>query len=194
MTSVKNPARPAQIRLLISICLPVLLAVVISGCGDQAGAPSGAAPPAAAVPVHVTATLPASSRIPDPPEGAETTAYAPDVTPQFLLDIKDNTKAKTIARYQFAVAHKDALAQVPCYCGCALYMHPHTSLESCYIRQVQADGKIVYTDHSTSCDICSGEVTMMMAQFANTPLKALRDAIHAKYSYTSVWTDTPPIQ
>jgi hypothetical protein len=28
----------------------------------------------------------------------------------------------------------------------------------------------------------------------NTPLPAIREAIHKKFGYTNVWTDTPPIQ
>jgi len=194
-TQPSVPAPPAgrvqQVRVLIAVGLPLLLAIAIAGCGDQAAPSAG---PANAPVVHVTTTVPPNKREPDPPEGAETTAYAPGTTPQFLVNFKDPSQAKAIARYAFAATHMDALAQMPCYCGCALYQHAHTSLQSCYIRQVQSDGKIVYTDHSESCDICTGEVDMMMQMIASTPLTALRQQIATKYGYTGVWTDTPPIQ
>ncbi len=185
--------RPGQVRLLIALALPLLIAVAIAGCGDQAGAPA-ASQNAPQVMVHSTATVAPGQRVPDPKEGAEDTAYAPGVTPQFLVNLKDSTKDKTIARYAFAVSHAADLSKMPCYCGCALYQHAHTSLQSCYIRSIGADGKIVYTDHSTSCDICTGEVDLMMQVAPNTPLTAIRQAIHQKFGYTNVWTDTPPIE
>ncbi|HET7079111.1 MAG TPA: PCYCGC motif-containing (lipo)protein [Chloroflexia bacterium] len=185
--------RPGQVRLLIALALPLLIAVAIAGCGDQAGAP--AAPTSAPqVMVHSTATVAPGQKVPDPKEGAEDTAYAPGVTPQFLVNLKDSTKDKTIARYAFAVSHAADLSKIPCYCGCALYQHAHTSLQSCYMRSIGADGTIVYTDHSTSCDICTGEVDLMMQVAPNTPLTAIRQAIHQKFGYTNVWTDTPPIE
>jgi hypothetical protein len=185
--------RPGQVRLLIALALPLLIAVAIAGCGDQAGAP--AAPTSAPqIMVHSTATVAPGQREPDPKEGAEDTAYAPGVTPQFLVNLKDSTKDKTIARYAFAVSHAADLSKIPCYCGCALYQHAHTSLQSCYMRSIGADGTIVYTDHSTSCDICTGEVDLMMQVAPNTPLTAIRQAIHQKFGYTNVWTDTPPIE
>jgi hypothetical protein len=190
-------SRPGQVRLLIALALPLLIAAAIAGCGDQASAPaaSTSAPTTAPqVMVHSTATVAPGQKIPDPKEGAEDTAYAPGVTPQFLVNLKDSTKDKTIARYAFAVSHAADLSKIPCYCGCALYQHAHTSLQSCYMRSIGPDGKIVYTDHSTSCDICTGEVDFMMQVAAGTPLPAIRDAIHKKFGYTNVWTDTPPIQ
>jgi hypothetical protein len=186
-------SRPRQVRLLIALALPLLIAIAIAGCGDQAGAPA-ASTSAPQVMVHSTATVAPGQKVPDPKEGAEDTAYAPGVTPQFLVNLKDNTKDKTIARYAFAVSHAADLSKIPCYCGCALYQHAHTSLQSCYMRSVGPDGTIVYTDHSTSCDICTGEVDLMMQVAPNTPLPAIRDAIHKKFGYTNVWTDTPPIQ
>jgi Protein of unknown function with PCYCGC motif len=185
--------RPGQVRLLIALALPLLIAVAIAGCGDQAGAPA-ASQSAPQVIVHSTATVAPGQKVPDPKEGAEDTAYAPDVTPQFLVNLKDSTKDKTTARYAFAVSHAADLSKMPCYCGCALYQHAHTSLQSCYIRSIGADGTVVYTDHSTSCDICTGEVDLMMQVAPNTPLTAIRQAIHQKFGYTNVWTDTPPIE
>lgn len=191
---IRSPLNPQQIRLLIAFALPLLIAVVLAGCGEQ---PSGASPAgsAPAAVVHVTATANPAKLVPDPPEGAEATAYARDATPQFIANMPaGRDKDRATRRYAFAATHMDVLAQMPCYCGCAIYQHMHTSLKSCFIRSVAADGKIVYTDHSITCDICTGEVDMVENLVAGTPLKLLRDQIHAKYSYTGVWTDTPPIQ
>ncbi len=190
-----------RVRMAVAFALPILIAGVIAGCGNQpsTGA-TGAVPPAAnsapapAAQVHVTATARPSSLVPDPPDAAETTAYAVGITPQFIVNTTEPHKDKIAARYAFAAAHPDALAQMPCYCGCAIYMHQHTSLQNCYLRALQPDGKVVYTDHSLTCDICAGEVDMMMALLDNTPLKSIRDQIAKKYGYTGVWTDTPPIQ
>jgi hypothetical protein len=190
--AVARTAAQQRVRLSFALGLPLLLAMAIAGCGDQA-APAGQAPAAQAV-VHVTATVAPNKRVPDPPEGAEATAYAPGVTPAFLVNLKDSQKDKITARYQFAAAHKDALAQIPCYCGCALYQHAHTSLQSCFLRSIGADGSLVYTDHSVTCDICTGEADMMMRLISTTPIAALRDQIGKKYGYTGVWTDTPPVQ
>ena len=177
-------------RLTVALALPILIAGVIAGCGDQAST-GGSAPVAQ---VHVTATARPSSLVPDPVDAAETTAYALGITPQFIVNTTQPRKDKIAARYAFAASHPDALAQMPCYCGCAIYMHQHTSLQTCYLRSIQADGKVVYTDHSLTCDICAGEVDMMMSMMDNTPLKAIRESIAKKYGYTGVWTDTPPIQ
>jgi len=181
-------------RMTVALALPILIAAVIAGCGDQAGAGSSASAPAPVAQVHVTATARPSSLVPDPADAAETTAYALGITPQFIVNTTEPHKDKIAARYAFAAAHPDALAQMPCYCGCAIYQHQHTSLQSCYLRSIQPDGKVVYTDHSLTCDICAGEVDMMMSMMDNTPLKAIRDGIAKKYGYTGVWTDTPPIQ
>ena len=183
-------AKLGSLKIGIALALPLLIAVVIAGCGDGAGSGAAGQPAGVAV-VHVTATVAPSQRVPDPKEVVETVAAG--VTPQFLLTTKYD-KDKAIARYAFAAAHPNDLAGIPCFCGCALYEHAHTSLQSCYMKSVGADGKITFTDHSVTCDICTGEVDMMMAAAPGTPLTALRAQIEKKYSYTGVWTDTPPIQ
>ena len=54
--------------------------------------------------------------------------------------------------YQFAVANPDALANVPCYCGCGAIGH-HSNL-ACYVKETGADGKPVFDDHAMGCSIC----------------------------------------
>ena len=43
--------------------------------------------------------------------------------------------------YQFAVANPDALKNVPCYCGCGAM--GHTSNLSCYVKEMDGNGKVV---------------------------------------------------
>jgi hypothetical protein len=175
-----------QLRVLAALAMPLLMAFLISACDSSGG---GAATPTTQARVHVT-TTPAPNRIvPDPVEKAETTAAK--TLPSFATAANPAIQAL----YQGAMDHPDAYSVIPCYCGCAMYEHPHMSLMSCFISSTAADGSITWTDHSMNCDICTGIAEMTVAGVqANTPLAQLREAVHAKFKYTNVWTDTPPIQ
>ena len=171
-----------QVRLGVALALPLVLALIISACDQGGGATSGTAR------VHVTATP--AHFVPDPPEQVETTTGA---LPSFLNG--KNVSAKVPALYQGALDKSEIYNQFPCYCGCAIYETSHTSLLSCYIKDKAADGAVTWTDHSTSCDICTGVAQMILDGTAQgTPLAQIREEVHAKYKYTGVWTDTPPIQ
>ncbi|MCX7670692.1 MAG: PCYCGC domain-containing protein [Anaerolineae bacterium] len=54
--------------------------------------------------------------------------------------------------YQFAIANPDALANVPCYCGCGAI--GHKSNLACYVRQFDAAGRPVFDTHALGCSIC----------------------------------------
>lgn len=54
--------------------------------------------------------------------------------------------------YQFAAANPAPLKNVPCYCGCGAI--GHKSNYDCYIKDVQADGKIVFDQHALGCSLC----------------------------------------
>jgi uncharacterized protein with PCYCGC motif len=54
--------------------------------------------------------------------------------------------------YQFAAGNPAPLKNVPCYCGCGAI--GHTSNYSCYIKNVQADGKIIFDQHALGCSLC----------------------------------------
>ncbi len=62
--------------------------------------------------------------------------------------------------YRFAVANPDALKNVPCYCGCGAM--GHTSNYSCYIKNVNADGKVVFDKHALGCSVCVDIAQMVM--------------------------------
>ena len=44
--------------------------------------------------------------------------------------------------YRFAIANRDILQQIPCYCGCGT--ERHRSNADCYIKEVKPDGSIVF--------------------------------------------------
>ena len=83
--------------------------------------------------------------------------------------------------YQFAVANPAALENVPCYCGCGAIGH-HSNL-ACYVKEVGADGKLVYDDHAMGCSICvdiSQDVMRMTAEGRDPA--TIRTEIVAAYS------------
>lgn len=43
--------------------------------------------------------------------------------------------------YRFAITNRDVLRQIPCYCNCG---DQHESNAECYIKDVKADGSIVF--------------------------------------------------
>jgi hypothetical protein len=47
--------------------------------------------------------------------------------------------------YRFAIANRDILRQIPCYCGCG---PQHESNAECYIKGVKPDGSLVFDDMS----------------------------------------------
>ena len=63
-------------------------------------------------------------------------------------------KAPTVVQeaYQYAVAHPEALKNVPCYCGCGAV--GHTSNYSCYVQEVKNSGEIVFDQHALGCSLC----------------------------------------
>ena len=83
--------------------------------------------------------------------------------------------------YQFAVAHPDALENVPCYCGCGAM--GHTSNLACYVKEFDAEGKPVFDDHALGCSICVdiAQDVMKMSK-AGTPPTAIREYIVDTYS------------
>lgn len=54
--------------------------------------------------------------------------------------------------YQFAVANPDALADVPCTCGCDQF--GHKSNYDCFVAGTQPDGTVILDFHALGCQIC----------------------------------------
>lgn len=83
--------------------------------------------------------------------------------------------------YQFAVAHPEALENVPCYCGCGAIGH-HSNL-ACYVKGFDADGKPQYDDHAMGCSICVdiAQDVMRMTAEGRQPVQ-IREEIVAAYA------------
>jgi len=55
--------------------------------------------------------------------------------------------------YEVAALQVDLLAYIPCYCGCGSSAG-HRSNKNCFIQEVKPDGKVVWDDHGTRCNVC----------------------------------------
>lgn len=83
--------------------------------------------------------------------------------------------------YQFAVANPQVLQAIPCYCGCGVM--GHTSNYSCYVSDVQADGKVIFDNHSLGCSICVDitQDTMRLLQ-QGKPVPEIKEYVGQTYS------------
>ena len=94
----------------------------------------------------------------------------------------------TLSAYRIAVSAPEALAAVPCYCGCGL-SQGHVSLKECYL---QPDGS--YTDHASNCHLCVEEaLDVGKWQAEGVSLKEIRSRIDQKYGEYGAPTNTPPV-
>lgn len=50
--------------------------------------------------------------------------------------------------YAQAVAHRDELQYIPCYCGCGNM--GHAAVADCHIANVAADGSIIFDEHAST--------------------------------------------
>ena len=106
--------------------------------------------------------------------------------PAFLAD----APAKFRDAYRFAMMNPHDLETIPCYCGCTAM--GHTSNLSCYIKEFNTDGTIVFDEHASQCGICidiTQDVMMLKGQ-GKLP-SAIRAYIDTNYSKFGPGTDTP---
>ena len=75
--------------------------------------------------------------------GFEAAEHSYKLAPENILPA-DIAKAPTEVReaYRFAIANRDALKYIPCYCGCGA--DGHTSNASCYVKDSSTDDKPVF--------------------------------------------------
>jgi len=68
-------------------------------------------------------------------------AYA--LAPESVLpaDIR-RAPADVVEAYRFAIANRDTLRYIPCYCGCGA--EGHTSNASCYVKDFSTPGNLVF--------------------------------------------------
>jgi hypothetical protein len=78
--------------------------------------------------------------------------------PSFL----DNLDPQIKAAYQIAAANHELLQSIPCYCGCGESAgHLHNG--NCFIKEVKADGSVIWDDHGTRCGTCM-EIAVVSAK------------------------------
>lgn len=108
----------------------------------------------------------------------ERTASA-SILPAFL-----NGKDKRLAQvYSLAGQNHELLNAMPCYCGCA-DSAGHMSNKQCFIKQVHADGSVIWDDHGTRCHICL-EIAVKAVQLKQQGLSLtdIRDSIDQQYKH-----------
>ena len=72
--------------------------------------------------------------------GKPSHAYA--LAPESVLPANIRQSPRSVQEaYRFAIANRDLLRQIPCYCGCGA---EHKSNAECYIKDVRPDGSIVF--------------------------------------------------
>jgi len=72
--------------------------------------------------------------------GKSSRAYA--LAPESALPTKIREAPPSVREaYRFAIANRDILKQIPCYCGCGA---EHPSNAECYIKEVKPNGEIVF--------------------------------------------------
>jgi hypothetical protein len=79
-----------------------------------------------------------------PGGGKASRAYA--LAPENVLPARVRAAPPAVRRaYRFAIANREILSQIPCYCGCGAV---HQNNYQCYIKAANADGSFVFDDMS----------------------------------------------
>jgi nitrogen fixation-related uncharacterized protein len=123
--------------------------------------------------------------------GSDRHAYA--MAPESALP-EDARKAPPKVReaYRFAIANREVLSQIPCYCGCGA---EHKSDLDCFIKEVRSDGSIVFDGMSLGCGICidiARDVMRMLDE--GKAVKEIRAYVDTTYSRFGPSTPTPPVR
>jgi cytochrome c2 len=123
--------------------------------------------------------------------GADSHRYK--LAPESILpaDIR-NAPEKVREAYRFALANRETLRYIPCYCGCGAA--GHTSNASCYFKDSSTPEKPVFDRMSLNWDICiniTRDVMRMMDE--GKSLKEMRAYVDQTYSKYGPSTPTPPV-
>ncbi len=95
------------------------------------------------------------------------------------------------ANYEFAVKHPEVLMFIPCYCGCGSSVEHNSNLD-CFIKGVDSEKNIVFSDHARNCAICQVIASETERLFKEgSPLKDIRAYIDETYGQNGPGTDTP---
>ncbi|MBK5225397.1 MAG: hypothetical protein JJD96_02325 [Thermoleophilia bacterium] len=105
--------------------------------------------------------------------------------PDFVYRSEDALKG-----YQMAVANRDILHNVPCYCGCGRDAEKYQDLEDCFFNRNTGD----YDEHAAGCATCLDEAKdISQWQKDGKSVKEIRDQIDSKYGERGEPTHTPPV-
>lgn len=76
------------------------------------------------------------------PSGSQDGGRAYALAPESALPDKVRQAPPDVREaYRFAIANRDILRKIPCYCGCGA---EHQSNAECYIKDVRPDGRIQF--------------------------------------------------
>ena len=148
---------------LAAVALAALVVVILTGCGS---------PP-------TTEQNAAGLSTPEPTVQVDPAAGLPDYAYRSAMALKG---------YQIAVAEKDLLAVLPCYCGCG-HDPQYKNLRDCFL-----DEKGEFRSHGANCEVCQEEARDAAGWKAQglSP-KEIRQRIDKAYEGRGKPTDTPPI-
>ncbi|WP_211747547.1 PCYCGC motif-containing (lipo)protein [Paenibacillus sp. Marseille-Q4541] len=83
--------------------------------------------------------------------------------------------------YLLSAQYADVLEFIPCYCGCG-ESAGHKSNLNCFIKEIEADGAVVWDDHGTRCNVCL-DIAVSSAKMAHdgSSVLEIREAMDSAY-------------
>lgn len=143
-----------------AIVLPLILSVVLVGCGSTNQNEE-----------HSTTHQASNGDLRETTSSLET-------LPSFL----DGQQEVIRNAYLVASLSTEVLEWIPCYCGCG-ESAGHQSNKNCFIYEVNEDGSVVWDDHGTRCGVCLQiAVESAVMKKEGRSLKEIRQAIDEKYN------------
>ncbi|UOY93279.1 PCYCGC domain-containing protein [Ectobacillus sp. JY-23] len=109
-----------------------------------------------------------------------------NVLPSFLDAYEPEVKAV----YKLASAHTDVLQWIPCYCGCG-QRAKHENNKDCFIREIRANGEIVWDTHAAHCINCL-EIAREASILAEQGKSTLFIRRHIDGKYTNAYAKPTP--
>lgn len=78
------------------------------------------------------------------PDGSGKTPQAYTLAPESALPaIVRRASRRVQETYRFAMANRETLRWIPCFCGCGT-KEGHTSIADCHIKDIKPDGSVVF--------------------------------------------------